>query len=121
MIFLVVEDVEEVMKECSRKEDEKMWEFSIEKSKWMCQSNGKKSIQDIDVEVKQGKIGRAAVYKYLGNMVNEKGNMDDQLKFMEEKVNGIVRDGRKMCSCHRIGKYEMEAKKVVYHFYSICL
>ena len=109
------EFVKAVMERCKELEDEKLWEFSVEKTKWMCQSNGKKKLEEIEVEVKQGKIERTKVYKYVGNMVNEKGNMDDQLKLMEGKVNGIVRDGKKMCCKYKIGRYEMEAKIVVYN------
>ena len=103
-----------VMEECQKKEQDKLWEFSTEKSKWMCISNGKKNLEGIEVEVMQGKLQKTDVYKYVGNMVNEKGNMDDQLKFMENKTYGIVHDGRKMCCRSKIGKHEVEAKGVVY-------
>ena len=105
--------VKAVMENCKVKENEKLWEFSTEKSKWMCIAN-RKEVEEIDVEVRQGKIERAKVYKYVGNMVNEKGNMDDQLAYMEEKIGGIIREGRKMCCSSRIGKAEMEAKRLVY-------
>ena len=64
------------MMNCSEKEEEKLWEFSIDKTKWMCIKNRKKEIEEIEVEIKQGKIGKTNVYKFLGNFVNDKGNMD---------------------------------------------
>ena len=106
--------VEEVMKKCGRMEEEKLWEFSTEKSNWMCQRNRKRNVEDIEVEVKQGKIEKVRVYKYLGNMVNEEGNMDDQLKLMESKIGGIVSEGKRICHKSKIGRYEIEGKKLIY-------
>ena len=106
--------VEGVMKKCGEMEKEKMWEFSTEKSNWMCQKNRKRNVEEIDVEVAQGKIPKVRVYRFLGNMVNEEGNMDDQLKFMETKLVIVVREGRKMCCQSKIGKFEVAAKKLVY-------
>ena len=108
--------VQAIMMSCVEKEEEKLWEFSVDKSKWMCIDKNKKNREReiIDVEVRQGKLEKTDLYKYLGNMVNELGNMDDQLKFMEEKLPGILREGRKMCCSSRIGRYEMEGKKLIY-------
>ena len=72
-----------MMVSCQKKEVEKLWEFSLDKSKWMCIRNRKKEVEEIEVEIKQGKIGQTSIYKFLGNYVNEKGNMDDQLQHME--------------------------------------
>ena len=77
--------------------------------------NGRRNVEEIEVDVKQGRIGKAELYKYLGSMVNEKGNLDDHLKLMESKASGCVRDRKKMCCQYKIGKYEMEAKVVVYN------
>ena len=37
-------------------------------------------MEEIEVRVLQGMIKKDEVYKYLGNIVNEQGNMDDQLR-----------------------------------------
>ena len=106
--------VEGVMERCKEKEDEKLWEFSTDKSNWMCVTNRKRKTDNIEVSVKQGRIEKAEKYKYLGNMVNEKGNMDDQLIHMERKVNAVVRETNKICSPGKVGKYEFEGKKLMY-------
>ena len=113
--------VKAVMENCAVKEKEKLWEFSVEKSKWMCidKSKNKREKENINVEVRQGKLEKIDLYKYLGNIVNELGNMDDQLKFMEEKLPGILREGRKMCCSSRIGKFEMEGKKLIYEVLAV--
>ena len=106
--------VEAVKKNCKLKETEKLWEFSSEKSPWMCISNRKKNIEDIEVEVAQGKLLRTIVHKFLGNYVNEKGNLDDQLKYMESKVGGLVSEANKICCQKKLGVYEWDGKKTVY-------
>ena len=106
--------VKAVMENCKQKELEKLWEFSKKKSKWMCIANRKRNIENLAVEVTQGVLDKTEVYKLLGNMVNSKGNMDDQIAYMEGKVGGLIREGTKMCSGRRVGKWEMAAKKLIY-------
>ena len=106
--------VHAVMVSCQKKEVEKLWEFSLDKSKWMCIRNRKKEVEEIEVEIKQGKIGQTSIYKFLGNYVNEKGNMDDQLQHMEASAISLIREANKLCCRNNVGKYEMEAKKLVY-------
>ena len=103
--------VSSVMGKAKELEKEKLWEFSVEKSNWMC---NKQNIDEIEVEVNQGKITRTKQYKALGNMLNEKFNMDDQLKLMEKKTGGVISEGRKLCCSSRVGKFEIDAKVLVY-------
>ena len=109
------EVVEGVMRNCAEKENEKMWEFSTSKTNWMCQHNRRRNIENIEVRVKQGLIERTEVYKYLGNMLNEKGNMDDQLIYMEGKTRGVIKSTNNICHWSKVGKYEIEANKLLYN------
>lgn len=106
--------VEAVMKNCAEKEKEKMWEFSTEKTKWMCQRNRKRNVENLEVKVMQGMIEKDEVYKYLGNMLNEKGNMDDQLELMERKAKGVIKSTNTICHWTKIGQHEIEGKKLLY-------
>ena len=105
---------EAVMVNCSKKEDEKLWEFSKKKSNWMCMKNRKRDAENIEVEVKQGKLEQTQSYKLLGNYINEQGNLDDQLQYMETKAIGVVREGNKLCCQNKVGKAEFDSKKLVY-------
>ena len=69
------EVVQKVMEKCKEMEVQKLMEFSTDKSKWMCIRYGKDEIQEIEVDIHQGRIERTSEYKYLGNWINEKGNM----------------------------------------------
>ena len=72
------------------------------------------NIEEIEVEVTQGKLMRTSVHKFLGNYVNDKGNLDDQLKYMEGKVGGLVSEANKICSQSKLGIYEWDGKRIVY-------
>ena len=76
--------VQGTISNCVKMEKEKLWEFSTDKSNWMCIQNGKEPVNNIDMSVKQGKLKKVDKYKYLGNVVNEKGNMDAQFELMEK-------------------------------------
>ena len=91
-----------------------MWEFSTTKTNWMCQRNRRKNVESIEVKVKQGLIEKAEVNKYLGNMVNDRGNMDDQLKYMEGKAKAVIKSTNTICHWSKIGRHEVEAKKLLY-------
>ena len=109
------ENVKTLMERCPQMEKEKLWEFSIEKSKWMCLKFSRtEEVVSIDVEVKQGKIDRTTEYKYLGNWTNEKGNLDTQLAHMEKKAKDIIRIGNTTCSRDKVGKMEIPAKLFIY-------
>ena len=45
---------------------------------------------------------RTSVHKFLGNLVNDKGNLDDQLKYMEGIVGGFVSEANKICCQKRL-------------------
>ena len=107
--------VQAVMMSCSEKEMEKLWEFSIDKTKWMCVKNRKKNTENIEVRIKQGVVGQVKTYKLLGNYVNEKGNMDDQLQHMETKAIILIREANKLCCQYKVGISEFEAKNLVFH------
>jgi hypothetical protein len=105
-----------IMRNCVQMEIEKKWEFSIEKSNWMVMKTGKRSeeIEDIKVEVKQGEIKRAKVYKYLGNWANEEANMDTQLEMMEKRIGEIVRSTDLIAGKEAVGNMEVTVKLFLY-------
>ena len=107
--------IKKTMTKCASLEEEKLWEFSIKKTNWMCQKYSRtEEIEDIDVHIKQGKIKRTNEYEYLGNWINEKGNIDRQLEKMETRAQDAIRICNDMCSQSKIGGMEFSAKKLVY-------
>ena len=107
--------VKSVMERCPVMEKEKMWEFSIDKSKWMCLKNSRsEKVEEMDIEVKQGMIQQTLEYKYLGNWINDKGNLERHLIHMEKNAANITRMGNIMCSQDKVGRMEIPAKLFIY-------
>jgi hypothetical protein len=93
----------------------KYWEFSLKKSNWMCQKYSRtEEVEDIAVNVQQGQIKKASEYEYLGNWVNEKGNIDRQVQKMEKRSQDVIRVCNTMCSKAKVGRMEFIAKKLIY-------
>ena len=109
------ETVQKAGNRCKELEDEKFWEFSIEKSKWMCMKfNRKEDVKPLEIVVKQGLVNETAEYKMLGNWANNKGNIDTHLAHIEKKSQGIAHHINITCSQNRVGRMEFAAKIHVY-------
>ena len=54
------EVVEAVMKKCAEKEKEKMWEFSIAKTNWMCQKNRRRNVESIEAPPRRSQYDAGA-------------------------------------------------------------
>ncbi len=111
-----MEMVREVMRNCVLAEEKKGWEFSTEKTNYMVMLTGKRNeeIEEIDVEVKQGKIERTYQYKYNGNFINEKGNMDTQLDHMNRNIEWVVSQANVFSSWENVGSMEIQVKLFLY-------
>ncbi len=107
--------VEKVMRNTGKMEEEKGAEVSMDKTKWMKlkKRSGREGC-DLKVEVKGGEIGRTETYNFLGNWVNEQGNLDTQLTAMKKKVHTYVSECNVIASQHKVGKMEIEAKLLIY-------
>ena len=100
---------------CSKLEEDKQWEFSVDKSKWMCMKFSRnEDVKPLNIVVKQGQVEETEKYKMLGNWANNKGNMDMQLEDMDKKVTSIAHNINIMCPQNKIGKMEFAAKRHVY-------
>ena len=51
----------------------------------------------------------------MGNTINEKGNMDEQLEIKKNKVGNTIREINRMCARNRVGVMEIEAKIFIYN------
>ena len=53
---------------------------------------GREKQEQIEEEVKEGKIDEVATYSYLGITLNKEGNLKDHTKETESKASRIIRD-----------------------------
>ncbi len=114
------EFVEETGNACGQLEKKKYWEFSLEKTKWMCMQHSRtEQKRELQINIKQGKVEEATECKQLGGWVNNKGNIDTHLQHMRNKSKGVIQNIRLMCAEVKIGKQEMTAKLFVYEHVAI--
>ena len=59
---------------------QKKFTYGLKKTKYMIVKTGHVNNQEITEEVKVGKIERTMTQKYLGIIVNEKGDLEDHIK-----------------------------------------
>ena len=106
--------VEQIMMNSGEMEKKKKMEFTTKKSKWMMMKTGRGRCEEIEVETKQGMIQKAERYKYLGNWVNEGGNMDTQLEEVQKKVPFIIREANIVGGRENVGSMEVNVKILLY-------
>ena len=53
---------------------------------------GREKLEQIEEEVKEGKIGEVGTYSYLGIMLNKEGNLKEHIKETENKASRIIRE-----------------------------
>ena len=78
------DDVTKAVKSCRNMEETKKFTYGLEKTKYMIVKTGHENNQEITEEVHWGKIERTMTQKYLGIIVNEKGDLEDHIR---EKTN----------------------------------
>jgi len=83
--------IEQVGKNLAVIEEEKGYTFSLDKSNYMVIKTGKKSVENLEIKVKRGKLERVGSYKFLGNWINEEGTMDTQVENIEKKIEGVIK------------------------------
>ena len=111
-----VEDIEEVGRKLKMMEEEKKFTFNNEQGKtnYMIIKTGKEEKQKPNIVVKKGKVMETTKYKYLGNWLNDKGNIELQLEELEKKVNMFATEVRKLGKEELLGALSTEAMIMIY-------
>ncbi len=73
----------------------------------------KEKIEEPEIKVKKGEIERAENFKYLGNWIGEKGNLDAQMEELERKSYSISSEIIKIGKEDLLGKLSTEAGLIV--------
>ena len=76
----------------------------------MIKNNRKKSYEELDLEVKGGKIGRTKQYKYHGDMYDDTGRNLSKLKHKESKLGIMINDIKTESSEKKIGKAALNVR-----------
>ena len=77
---------------CRKMETEKKIQYGLKKKKYMTIITGRESQEQIEEEVKEGKIEEVDTYIYLGIMLNKEGNLKEHIKETKSKASRIIRE-----------------------------
>ena len=73
-----------------------------------------KNKEEATIELKKGQVKEVEKYKFLGNWINERGNMTDQIEEIESRVEAITSRIIKLTKEEELGKLSTDARLVVY-------
>ena len=74
---------------------------------------GRERHEQIQEEVKEGKIDEVATYSYLGVMLNKGGNLKQHIKETESKASRIIREVNGILSKQNVGQEEIRVKIIL--------
>ena len=73
-------------------ETEKKIQYRLKKTKYMTIITGREKQEQIEEEVKEGKIDEVDIYSSLGIMLNKEGNLKEHLKETQNKASRIIKE-----------------------------
>lgn len=97
-------------------EHEKRFTFNTGKTNYLIIKTGKRKeeVQELDMNVKRGKIERVASYKILGNWITEDGKLSEQLKEIEKRSWAMLNGLKGTVKEEWLGSMSTDAALLVY-------
>ena len=111
-------DIRIGIRNCAAMEEIKKFTYGIEKTKYMVVDTGKEKEEKIEERIEAGIVEKTKVYKYMGVMLNEKGDLKDHLIYKKNKMIGITASIKQIGSDSQVGT---EWLKVQLQLYETCL
>ena len=74
----------------------------------------RKGKEEVKVELKKGMVKEVDEYKFLGNWINSKGNLERQIDDIERKAEGIITNIIRMTKEEDLGELSTEARLIMY-------
>ena len=71
---------------------------------------GREKQEQIEEEVKEGKIDEVDTYSYFGMMLNKEGNLKEHIKETENRASRILREINRILLKQNVGQEEMKVK-----------
>ena len=109
--------VNKAIRSCKNMEETKKFTYCFKKTKYMIVETGHVNNQEITEEVKAGKIERTMTQKYLGIIVNEKGDLEDHIK---EKTKSATKILAQIMTIGSQGTVGSESVRVQLELYDKC-
>ena len=94
-------------------EKKKGYTFNVQKTS-ILRMNREKNAEKINIQLKKGQIEEVKKYKFLGNWMDEKGSMEEQINEIEKRAEGMIVEMMKMTREEDLGKMSTEARLIIY-------
>ena len=109
------EAIEKFGKNIKSMEEKKKFTISVKKSNYMIITNNEnKTMEEVHIEVEKGIIQQTKEYKYLGNWINSKGNMDRHLEESEGKIKGMVAEVKRIGNKNKVGVLDLQIQLLLF-------
>ena len=105
--------INELGKNLRQMEREKGVTFNVEKTNIMLIGKAKNETE-MDIQLKNGLVREVEEYKFLGNWLNKKGNMDRQIEELEKKAEGIIVEIKRITKEEDLGMLSTDARLLIY-------
>ena len=113
-----LESIERAASNCNSMEQLRKYIFNneVEKTAFMIikPKKGSKNIQELETQVKRGKIRRTQEYKYVGNWYNEKYNHETSIKAKANKVQGIISQIKYYGDSYKVGNMVYQVRMQIF-------
>ena len=96
-------------------EEKKGYTFNVgeAKTQYITIKKGRKT-EEPKIVLSQGEVTQAKHYKFLGNYINEFGNVEKQLEEMEKNVNGMITELKRLTKECELGSKTADARIFLY-------
>ena len=108
------DDIRKGIRNCAEMERKKKFIYGMEKTRYMVIKTGKGKEEEVDEEVKKGKVQKIDKYKYMGIMVNKQGSLKDHINYKKSKMIGITSSIKQIGSEKEVGGEWLRIQLMLY-------
>ena len=113
-----LKSIERAASNCNSMEQLRKYIFNneVEKTAFMIikPKKGSKNIEELETQVKRGKIKRTREYKYVGNWYNEKYDHETSIKAKAGKVPGIITQMKYYGDSYKVGNMVYQVRMQIF-------
>ena len=105
--------IEGIIRNTAKMEVEKKFTFNTDKTKYISMTKKRRTEEEINEQIEQGKVERTKDYKYLGNWIGEDGTAERQIQEMENKGEVISKEITRI-SYNNMGTMRVQTSLLLY-------
>ena len=112
------EDTRKAIRNCREMEKMKKFTYGLKKTKYMVVNTGREKEEEINEEVKAGKVTKTDEYKYVGFNVDTKGDCQHHIEKKSSKLPGQIEALKSMASYSNVGSSFVNVRL---NMYEMCI